>query len=109
MIAILSTSTDLRPISDSSTNLSTVNSVKSNKNSLESLHSSASVKLLFEQITTLKSENLRLMNEVIESQRSLQTLLKQILDEQRNQMQLLQGSLDHLHIMSDVSRRDTSG
>ncbi|KAL0280973.1 UNVERIFIED_CONTAM: hypothetical protein PYX00_002114 [Menopon gallinae] len=95
---------------DSSTNLSTLNSVKSNKNSLASLHSSASVKLLLDQISALKSENLRLMNEVIESQRSMQILLKQVLDEQRSQSQLLQGSLDHMHIIGDISsRRDTSG
>lgn len=91
----------------SSTNLSTLNSLKSNKNSVESYEANSSAKLRLDQISLLKAENLKLMNEVIESQKTIQSLLKQTLDEQKVQIQLLTNTLEQMNLMDLRSRRDT--
>lgn len=92
----------------SSTNLSTINSMKSNKHSVESFDANSSAKLL-EQISLLKSENLKLMNEVIEGQKTIQTLLKHTLEENKTQMQLLNNSHEQLNLLGEARCRGDTG
>ncbi|KAK6633749.1 hypothetical protein RUM44_004356 [Polyplax serrata] len=86
----------------SSTNLSTKNSVESYGDV------TPSVKLYSDQIASLKTENLKLMSEVMESQQTIQTLLKQVLDEQKCQIQFLNNTLEQMSLISELRpRRDT--
>lgn len=67
-----------------------------------------SVKLYSDQIASLKTENLKLMSEVMESQQTIQTLLKQVLDEQKCQIQFLNNTLEQMSLISELRpRRDT--
>lgn len=74
---------------------------------MESYEANSSAKLRLDQISLLKAENLKLMNEVIESQKTIQSLLKQTLEEQRVQIQLLTNTLEQMNLMDLRSRRDT--
>ncbi|XP_034179583.1 apoptotic signal-regulating kinase 1 isoform X4 [Osmia lignaria lignaria] len=75
------------PEEGSTSGVSTVNSVKSQKtgDSLDNKY----WKEYRDQMGALKMENMKLLQELIESQKSYQTLLQQILDEQRAQVNTL--------------------
>lgn len=75
------------PEEGSTSGASTVNSVKSQKtgDSLDNKY----WKEYRDQMGALKAENLRLLHELIESQKSYQILLQQILEEQRTQVNTL--------------------
>lgn len=86
----------------SSTNISTKNSVDSYG------EVTPSVKLHLDQISILKSENFKLMNEVIESQKTIHGLLKQVLEENKNQIQFLNNTLEQINSVEMLRhRRDT--
>lgn len=67
--------------------LSTVNSIKSQKTS-DSLETKY-WREYRDQISNLKSENLKLMQELVDNQKSYQTLLQQALEYQRTQITVL--------------------
>ncbi|XP_066582045.1 mitogen-activated protein kinase kinase kinase 15 isoform X3 [Prorops nasuta] len=75
------------PEEGSTSGVSTVNSVKSQKivDSLDSKY----WKEYRDQMTELKTENMKLLQELIENQRSYQILLQQALDEQKAQVSQL--------------------
>lgn len=86
----------------SSTNLSTKNSVESYGDV------TPSAKMHLDQIASLKSENLKLMNEVIESQQTIHSLLQQVLDENKIQIQYLNNTLEQINVVGELRhRRDT--
>lgn len=78
------------PEEGSTSGVSMVNSVKSPKtgDSIDNKY----WKEYRDQMGALKMENMRLLQELIESQKSYQSLLQQVLEEQRNQV----GTLTHL-------------
>lgn len=78
---------DQGPEEGSTSGVSTVNSVKSQKtgDSLDNKY----WKEYRDQMGALKMENLRLLQELIESQKSYQALLQQVLEEQRTQVNAL--------------------
>lgn len=75
------------PEEGSTSGVSTVNSVKSQKtgDSLDNKY----WKEYRDQMGALKMENLRLLQELIENQKSYQTLLQQVLEEQKAQVNTL--------------------
>lgn len=81
---------DQVPEEGSTSGVSTINSVKSPKtaDSIDNKY----WKEYRDQMGALKIENMRLLQELIESQKSYQSLLQQVLEEQRAQV----GTLTHL-------------
>lgn len=71
----------------STTNLSTVNSLKSGKTSEQSFVTTE--KLHRDQLSFIRGENSRLLSELIEDKRTINQLLKQALEDSRSHMQLL--------------------
>lgn len=80
-------SDDQGPEEGSTSGVSTVNSVKSQKTS-DSLDDKY-WKEYRDQMGALKMENIRLLQELIESQKTYQVLLQQVLEEQRAQVNSL--------------------
>lgn len=85
------------PEEGSTSGVSTVNSVKSQKtaDSIDNKY----WKEYRDQMGALKMENMRLLQELIESQKSYQTLLQQALEEQRAQVNTL------THLCENINRR----
>lgn len=85
------------PEEGSTSGVSTVNSVKSPKNddSIDNKY----WKEYRDQMGALKMENMKLLQELIESQKSYQTLLQQALEEQRAQVNTL------THLCETINRR----
>lgn len=85
------------PEEGSTSGVSTVNSVKSQKtaDSIDNKY----WKEYRDQMGALKMENMRLFQELIESQKSYQTLLQQALEEQRAQVNTL------THLCENINRR----
>ncbi|XP_029659596.1 mitogen-activated protein kinase kinase kinase 15 isoform X3 [Formica exsecta] len=85
------------PEEESTSGVSTVNSVKSQKtaDSIDNKY----WKEYKDQMGALKMENMKLLQELIESQKAYQTLLQQALEEQRAQVNTL------THLCENISRR----
>jgi len=85
------------PEEGSTSGVSTVNSVKSQKtaDSIDNKY----WKEYRDQMGALKMENMRLLQELIENQKSYQTLLQQALEEQRAQVNTL------THLCENINRR----
>jgi len=83
------------PEEGSTSGVSTVNSVKSQKtaDSIDNKY----WKEYRDQMGALKMENMRLLQELIESQKSYQTLLQQALEEQRVQVNALTHLCENIH------------
>lgn len=86
------------PEEGSTSGVSTVNSVKSQKTA-DSIDNNKYWKEYRDQMGALKMENMRLLQELIESQKSYQTLLQQALEEQRAQVNTL------THLCENINRR----
>lgn len=82
--------------------ISTINSVKSQNPLVEPFSSNKVTQELLDQIDTLKQENFRLLNELLESQKGYQDMLKQYVAEKKLQMQLLGQSLQSLSLNGRV-------
>ncbi|XP_029160402.1 LOW QUALITY PROTEIN: mitogen-activated protein kinase kinase kinase 15 [Nylanderia fulva] len=87
------------PEEGSTSGVSTVNSVKSQKtaDSIDNKY----WKEYRDQMGALKMENMKLLQELIESQKTYQTLLQQALEEQRLQVNTL------THLCENINRRTT--
>lgn len=85
------------PEEGSTSGVSTVNSVKSQKtaDSIDNKY----WKEYRDQMGVLKMENMKLLQELIESQKTYQTLLQQALEEQRAQVNTL------THLCENINRR----
>lgn len=85
------------PEEESTSGVSTVNSVKSQKtaDSIDNKY----WKEYKDQMGALRMENMKLLQELIESQKAYQTLLQQVLEEQRTQVNTL------THLCENISRR----
>ncbi|XP_054268052.1 mitogen-activated protein kinase kinase kinase 15 isoform X2 [Macrosteles quadrilineatus] len=82
---------------------STVNSVKSKNTSIDSFPSSIKMRTEWrEQINGLRSENHRLMQELLEGQRVYQSLLRQALEDHRLQLAALRQLVDQMGLVSSV-------
>ncbi|XP_049834926.1 mitogen-activated protein kinase kinase kinase 15 isoform X2 [Schistocerca gregaria] len=91
------------PDGSSTSGMSTVNSVKSQK-TVDSLSNSAKFRLEYrEQLGVLRSENLRLLQELVDSQKSYQTLLRQALEDHRLQLALLSQTVQQLNLVSSCT------
>ncbi|XP_020288969.1 mitogen-activated protein kinase kinase kinase 15 isoform X1 [Pseudomyrmex gracilis] len=86
------------PEEGSTSGVSTVNSVKSQKTA-DSIDNNKYWKEYRDQMGALKMENMKLLQELVESQKSYQTLLQQALEEQRAQVDIL------THLCENINRR----
>lgn len=95
---------------DSKSGVSTVNSNKSQK-TVDSFPSSVKFRLEYrEQMGILKAENMRLLQELLESQRTYQALLKQGLEEHKLQTQVLAQMMQQLNLVAGgMKSRTESG
>ncbi|XP_033608100.1 mitogen-activated protein kinase kinase kinase 15 isoform X1 [Cryptotermes secundus] len=92
---------------DSKSGVSTVNSNKSQK-TVDSFPSSAKFQLEYrEQMGILKAENMRLLQELLDSQRTYQALLKQGLEEHKLQIQVLSQMMQQLNLVTGGSKSRT--
>ncbi|XP_069698242.1 mitogen-activated protein kinase kinase kinase 15 isoform X5 [Periplaneta americana] len=94
---------------DSKSAVSTVNSNKSQK-TVDSFTGSTKFRMEYrEQMGILKAENMRLLQELLESQRTYQALLKQGLEEHKLQVQVLTQMMQQLNLVAGgmKSRTDT--
>lgn len=80
----------------STSGVSTVNSVKSNK-TCDPVEFHKHWQEYFDQITSIKAENSKFMQEILESQRAYQNILRNVLEEQRLQLEHLSELCGNIH------------
>lgn len=85
----------------STSGVSTVNSTKQKSKKIDS-------KYVSEEITGLKVENVRLLQDLLESQKTYQTLLKSTIEEQNLNLELLRNFTKQLSTVSSVFDRSMS-
>ncbi|XP_063226712.1 mitogen-activated protein kinase kinase kinase 15 isoform X2 [Bacillus rossius redtenbacheri] len=92
---------------EGSTSMSTVNSVKSQK-TVDSFSDSKYRLEYQEQLVAIKQENVRLLQELLDSQKAYHAMLKQHLEDSKLQMQVLPQLVQQLGLLfADRSRLDT--
>lgn len=91
-------------VGDGTSVSSTVNSVKSHKTGVDSYTSSIKLRNEFrDHLTVLKIENNRLLQDLIEGQKTYQTLLKQALEEQKIQITMLKQMMEQSALVSNIT------
>ncbi|GLH08065.1 Serine/threonine-protein kinase Tao [Gryllus bimaculatus] len=96
------------PETDSASGMSTVNSIKSQK-TVDSFTNTKFHVEYREQMAILRAENMRLLQELLESQRTFQVLLKQGLEEHKLQMDVLNQMIQQVNLLTSSRSRNESG
>lgn len=87
---------------ESTSGVSTVNSNKTKA------VKSTEKKYYMEEIATLRGDNIKLMQDLLEAQRTLQTTLKTLVDDERTNLEIIRNYSKHVTSMSSIFERSIS-